>query len=80
MYFEEKKKESPEVKPLFMRKPEAAKYLRVGETKIEDMFKDGRLTKCYIDTCVLISVRQMDSLHDSIFDEFYKELVGGIMK
>lgn len=77
MYFEEKKYESAPVTPIFMRKAMAAKYLGVGETKIEDMFKDGRLTKCYIDSCVVISVKQMNSLHDSIFSEFYKELVGG---
>ncbi len=77
MYFEEKKKESSTIKPLFMRKDEAANYLAVGKTKIEHMFMDGRLTKCYIDTCVVISVEQMDKLHDSIFEKFYRELLGG---
>jgi len=80
MYFEEKKKEAFLDKPIFMRKARAANYLDVGVTKIEEMFKDGRLTKCYIDTCVVISVKEMDSLRDSIYEEFYKELMGGEVK
>ena len=76
MYFEKKEEEVYQVKPVFMRKPAAAFYLGVKGTKIEDMFKDRRLTKCYIDSCVVVSVKQMDSLHDNILNEFRNEVLG----
>ena len=76
MYFDEKKEQVERIKPAFMRAKEACEYLAIKKTKFNDLVRAGRITKCYIDTCVVFSVKQLDNFHDDVFEKFYGLMAG----
>lgn len=50
-----------------LRRPEAAHYVGVGESKFDQMVADGRMPKPFrIDGCVLWDIRRLDLAIDEI--------------
>ena len=77
MNFEDKKVPVQRIKPAFLNRKEAAEYISIGTTKLDELAKDGTITKCEIGSRVLYSVSQLDQFHDDLLAQFSKKTANG---